>query len=197
MAVSATSGPAQRVRDVVRPVVESAGLYLEDVTVSAAGRRSVVRIVVDLEDAVGSLDLDTLGTVSRDISTALDEHDPVRGEYVLEVSTPGTDRPLTEPRHFRRARTRLVRLTRRDGSVVSGRLLEAGPDGYDVETAPGTVERVPPDDVARGAVEVELRRITEDADGHEPHDPEHDQHDQHDEHDEHDEDDEHDLEEEG
>ncbi|MCU1431599.1 MAG: Ribosome maturation factor rimP [Actinotalea sp.] len=192
MAVSATSGPAQRVRDVVQPVVEAAGLFLEDVTVSAAGRRSVVRIVLDLgEDAVGSLDLDTLGAVSRDVSAALDVEDPVRGEYVLEVSTPGTDRPLTELRHFRRARTRLVRLTRQDGSVLTGRLLEADVDGYDVETAPGTVVRVAPAEVVRGAVEVELRRIEHDE--HDEHDDDAggqdaDQHDDHDEHEEEEED---------
>jgi ribosome maturation factor RimP len=163
MVTSATSSPADRVRQVVQPVIEAAGLALEDVTVSPAGRRSVVRVVLDLgDDAVGSLDLDTLGAVSRDISTALDAHDPVKGEYVLEVSTPGTDRPLTQPRHFRRARTRLVRLTMLDGSVVSGRMLDAGPDGYEVETPTGPV-RIAPADVARGAIEVELKRIEDEA----------------------------------
>ena len=157
MVTSVTHGPAQRVREIVEPVVLEAGLVLEDITVSAAGRRSVVRIVLDLDDdAVGSLDLDTLGSVSRSISAALDQSDPVHGEYVLEVSTPGTDRPLTELRHFRRARTRLVRLTMKDGSVVHGRVLEAQADGYRLETAPGTVVLVPADQVVRGAVEVEL-----------------------------------------
>ena len=55
------SGPAERVRDVVAPAVEAAGLYLEEVQLAAAGRRTVVRVVVDLdEDAVGSLDSDAL-----------------------------------------------------------------------------------------------------------------------------------------
>src|SRR5690606_1076086 len=81
---------ADRVREVVAPVADAAGLHLEDVVVSPAGRRTVVRVVLDLaEDQIGSLDLDTLGQVSRDISAALDEHDAVRGEYVLEITTPG------------------------------------------------------------------------------------------------------------
>lgn len=162
MASAPSSGPAEKVREVVEPVVSAAGLFLEDVVVGRAGRRSVVRVVIDLEeDALGSLDLDALGEVSRAVSEALDRHDPVRGEYVLEVSTPGTDRPLTELRHFRRARTRLVRLVLHDGSVVRGRLLGADPEGYelDTESGPRTVE---PGTVARGSVEVELHRATDD-----------------------------------
>ena len=179
MATSSTSGrsagaaAADRVREVVAPVVGAAGLYLEDVHVSPAGRRTVVRVVLDLgEDEIGSLDLDTLGQVSREISAALDEHDPVRGEYVLEISTPGTDRPLTEPRHFRRARTRLVRLTLRDGSVRSGRLLAVDAEILTIEPtgAPkgsakgvsGEPVLVPVQDVVRGAVEVELTRASAD-----------------------------------
>ncbi len=153
------SGPAERVRDVVAPVVDAAGLSLEDVQLAPAGRRTVVRVVVDLDaGAVGSLDSDTLASVSRGVSAALDAADPVRGQYVLEVSTPGTDRPLTEPRHFRRARTRLVRLTLRDGSVVAGRLLDADDATLVVETGASTTT-VPLSDVARGSVEVELTHI--------------------------------------
>ena len=169
MVTPASTDPAQRVREVVQPVAETAGLVLEDVHISPAGRRSVVRIVLDLgDDAIGSLDLDTLGAASRDISAALDAADPVHGQYVLEVSAPGTDRPLTELRHFRRARTRLVLMTLRDGSTVHGRLVAAEADGYDVETAPGTVARVDPAQVARAAVEVELKHAPDEV----PHDEE-------------------------
>lgn len=156
--VTSGDGPAQQVREVVGPAVAAAGLYLEDVSVARAGRRSVVRVTVDLpEDAVGSLDSDALGEVSRDISAALDRHDPVAGEYVLEVSTPGTSRPLTEPRHFRRARTRLVRLVLRDGRTVAGRLLAvADDDTLELETGAGTVH-VRVADVARGAVELDFK----------------------------------------
>ncbi|WP_182114095.1 ribosome maturation factor RimP [Actinotalea sp. JY-7885] len=176
MVTPASSGPtpAQRVRQAVEPAVTAAGLVLEDVAVKPAGRRTVVRVVVDLDDdALGSLDLDTVGEVSRDVSAALDAADPVKGEYVLEVSTPGTDRPLTELRHFRRARTRLVRLTLRDGSVVTGRLAEADADGYVLDPAPdgvATRTTLAPADVVRGQVEVELTRLADT--GHDaPHDP--------------------------
>ncbi len=149
---------AGRVRDVVEPVVAAAGLHLEDVVVTRAGRRSVVRVVVDLDqDEVGSLGSDRLADVSRAVSAALDAADPVTGQYVLEVSTPGTDRPLTEPRHFRRARGRLVRLVLADGSARTGRLRDAGPDGLVLVSDDGEFV-VAPDEVVRGEVQVELRR---------------------------------------
>ncbi|GAA2728364.1 ribosome maturation factor RimP [Cellulomonas aerilata] len=163
----------QRVREAAEAVVRAAGLVLEDVVVTRAGRRSVVRLVIDLDDdAVGSLDLDTLADVSRDVGTRLDEVDAVEGEYTLEVSTPGTSRPLTELRHFKRARTRLVRLSLTDGTTAFGRLravdggtLELGPvDQATGRDTAGEPTRVALADVARGTVEVELSRVTNDDD---------------------------------
>jgi ribosome maturation factor RimP len=156
------SSTAAAVREVVAPVVEAAGLVLEGVTVAPAGRRSVVRVVVDLADGIGGVDSDTLGDVSREVSAALDEADPVKGAYTLEVSTPGTDRPLTELRHFRRARTRLVRLERRDGGRLHGRLVDVDGEVLVLRTDAGD-QRVPLDEVARGVVEVELSRADEQA----------------------------------
>lgn len=159
-------GAAEALREGVRrgiePVVHDAGLFLEDVTVSRAGARSVVRVVLDLpEDAEGSLDLDTVAEVSRPISAALDEVDVLPDAYTLEVSTPGTDRALTEPRHFRRARGRLVRLVLADGGTVEGRLRDVD-DALHLEVAGArgrTEERsVPLEQVVRGHVQVELKR---------------------------------------
>jgi ribosome maturation factor RimP len=158
------------VRRGIEPVVRDAGLYLEDVTVSRAGARSVVRIVLDLpDDQEGSLDLDTVAEVSRDVSAALDDVDALPGAYTLEVSTPGTDRPLTQPRHFRRARGRVVRLVLADGGTVEGRLLAVDELLHLEVTGPrgATSERtVPLADVVRGEVQVELRRaLTADVPG--------------------------------
>ncbi|CAM3593415.1 ribosome maturation factor RimP [Isoptericola cucumis] len=143
----------------VAPVVAGAGLFLEGVVLTRAGSKSVVRVTVDLpEDAVGSVDSDTLGDVSRALSAALDEQDVVAGAYTLEVSTPGTSRALTELRHFKRARTRLVTLRLHDGGTVEGRLVDV------VDEAPGPQlvledgTRVAVDDVRKGKVEVELKR---------------------------------------
>lgn len=151
---------ADAVREVVGPVVEAAGLYLEEVTVTRAGSTSVVRITVDLpDDTLGSLDSDRLGDVSRAMSAALDTDDVVSGAYTLEISTPGTSRPLTELRHYKRARTRLVTLKMMDGSRVEGRLTDVLTDGDgDVLVLDGD-SRIPLGDVRRGKVEVELKKL--------------------------------------
>ncbi|BDZ43919.1 hypothetical protein GCM10025865_32180 [Paraoerskovia sediminicola] len=152
------------VRVAVGDAVAAAGLYLEDVSVSRAGSRSVVRVTVDLpEDETGGVDLDRVADVSRAVSDALDAADAVPGHYTLEVGTPGTSRPLTEPRHFRRARGRLVKIVLRDGGTVQGRVLDADDTGV-VLVCPdvtGTERRVLLEDVAKAAVEVELKRMAE------------------------------------
>lgn len=151
---------ADAVRKVVGPVVEAAGLYLEEVTVTRAGNTSVVRITIDLpDDALGSLDSDRLGDVSRAMSAALDTDDVVSGAYTLEISTPGTSRPLTELRHYKRARTRLVTLKMMDGERVEGRLTDVLDDGDGAVLVLDGDSRIPLGDVRRGKVEVELKKL--------------------------------------
>ena len=115
----------RRVREVVDPIAIAAGLCLEDVEVHRAGKSAIVRIVLDLAgDVPGAVDLESIAAVSRDISTALDTVVELDQEYTLEVSSPGASRPLTEPRHFRRARGRLVHLVLQDGRDLTGRLTQ-------------------------------------------------------------------------
>lgn len=143
------------------PVVAQAGAFLEAVVVKRAGAKVLVRVTVDLpEDEIGAMTLDAVGEVSRDVSTALDTTDVIPTAYTLEVSTPGTSRPLTELRHFKRARTRLVSLVLRDGSTVRGRLLSVSQDAAPVLHLDPPRE-VPLTDVVRGLVEVELKRAAE------------------------------------
>ena len=146
-----------RLRAALEPVVAAAGLFLEDATVAAAGRRKVVRVVVDLPDGPGGVDSDRLSDVSREISRVLDDVDLLDGAYTLEVSTPGTDRPLTQPRHFRRAVGRLVQVHTGNGREITGRLQEADDAGIvlDVE---GRREGLGYGDIARARVEIELNR---------------------------------------
>lgn len=160
----ATDAVRARVRAAVGPAVEAAGLYLEDVHVSRAGARSLVRVTLDLdEDALGSLSLDALADASRAVSDALDAADPFPGGYTLEVSTPGTSRPLTEPRHFKRARGRLVSVALRDGATLTGRLADVDDGTLVLTDVPaGQEDHVALDAVAHGAVEVELRRSGDD-----------------------------------
>ncbi len=108
------SAPSQAdgVRALAEPLARDAGLVIENVTVTPAGKRRVLRVTVDLpEDRTGGVPMDSVATAAQAISAALDESSVMGGQpYVLEVSSPGADRPLTERRHWMRARGRLVEL---------------------------------------------------------------------------------------
>lgn len=150
---------AARLAALVAPAVTAAGYDLEDLSVTAAGRRSVVRVVVDRD---GGVTLDDVADVSRALGDALDtadEADPglLGPAYVLEVSSPGVDRPLTEPRHWRRSSGRLVTAHLADGAPVTGRVLSADDTGV-VLDVDGDVREIPYADLVRGAVQVEFSR---------------------------------------
>lgn len=146
-------GPAEGVRALAGAAVESAGLVLEDVVVTPAGRRRQLRVVVDLpQDRLGGVPMDAVAKASQALSEALDASDVMGGQpYVLEVSSPGADRPLTERRHWSRSRRRLVRVQLADGTEATGRLLEVDDDGILLGE-----RRLPWADVARGRVELEF-----------------------------------------
>ena len=151
---------AQHLLEVLAPVVSATGHDLEDVSVSSAGRRSLVRVVVDAD---GGVDLDAVAEVSRVVSEALDADAPggsaFAGPYVLEVTSPGVDRPLTEPRHWRRAVGRLVqvRIGGTDGDTVTGRVRSADGAGVQLEID-GTTREVGWDELGPGKVQVEFNR---------------------------------------
>jgi ribosome maturation factor RimP len=141
-----------RLAELLGPVVVAHGLDLEDVTITPAGRRSLVRIVVDRD---GGVTLDDVAEVSQAVSKELDSSDLLgKGPYVLEISSPGVDRPLTEPRHWKRARGRLVKADLRDGSSTEGRITGADEAGVELD---GT-RRIAFGDLARGRVQVEFNR---------------------------------------
>jgi ribosome maturation factor RimP len=152
------SSDERRLRAVVEQVTARAGVDLEDLTVHAAGRRRIVRVVIDGDDGVS---LDDAAAVSRAISDVLDadQDDPMgSAPYALEVTSPGIGRPLTLPRHFRRARTRLVSITTTDGHALTGHVLDATDTGLALLTGKSGTDRVDVsfDTIARAKVEVEF-----------------------------------------
>jgi ribosome maturation factor RimP len=150
---------ARALLPVLAPVVAAAGAELEDVTVSQAGRRPHVVVVIDSPDGADrGLDLDAVAVVSRIVGEALDDNDTVLpGAYTLEVTTPGVDRPLTRPRHWRHAVGRLVTVTRADGREVTGRVSAADDAGAVLLVAEGELP-VSYAEVRRAAVQVEFNR---------------------------------------
>lgn len=152
---SAGGGQQQRLSALLAPVVSAAGYDLEQVAVSAAGRRSLVRVVVDKD---GGVSLDDIAELSRTVSAALDAEDGSLGPaaYTLEVTSPGVDRPLTLPRHWRRAADRLVQVAAGDRALV-GRVVRADDDGVLLDVD-GQRHRLSYDGLGPGRVQVEFGR---------------------------------------
>jgi ribosome maturation factor RimP len=165
-----TDPATSKLAGLIEPLVGSAGYDLEELVVTPAGRRSVVRVVVDRDEGVT---LDDIADVSRAVSEALDEHDDGMGRapYVLEVSSPGVDRPLTEPRHWRRNAGRLVTVPVGPSGAaepVTGRVTGVDDAGITLAVeAPGkpgarkrppTPRSVPWAELGAGRVQVEFGR---------------------------------------
>jgi len=150
-----------QLRGVIGQAVSAAGYDLEELAVSRVGRRHVVRVVVDGDEGVS---LDAVADLSRDLSAALDAEEQARGdliagEYVLEVSSPGVDRPLTQPRHWRRNVGRLVAV-RAGGDRLTGRVTGADGDRVTLDVA-GAVREFGYADLGPGRVQVEFGRLDE------------------------------------
>ena len=138
-----------RLVEVLTGPVADVGLDVEAIEVSQAGRRRVLRVAVDRD---GGVTMDDIADATREVSRVLDGSDVMGVQpYTLEVSSPGTDRPLVLPRHWRRNRGRLVKATLHDGSTLTGRV--TGSDDaaatLDVE---GAARDVPFDAVRRAKV---------------------------------------------
>jgi ribosome maturation factor RimP len=152
-----------RQQDAVRDQIEqelatplsALGLDVEAVELTAAGKRSVLRIAVDGDEGVT---LDDIANAAKKVSETLDATD-VMGEqsYTLEVTSRGVDRPLTLPRHWRRNNDRLVKVTTTDGDTVTGRILRSDDQAATLDVE-GTSREVDYAEVAKALVQVEFNR---------------------------------------
>ncbi|NMH96066.1 ribosome maturation factor RimP [Pseudonocardia acidicola] len=149
-------GPEQltgQLHGVLEPIVAAAGFELDGLDVKTAGRRHTVKVVVDSDSGVG---LDDIARLSRTASAELDQHEHlIGGSYTLEVTSPGVDRPLTRPRHWRRAKLRLVEVRTHDGTRFRGRVGAAGEESVTV-LVDGALRELPYSDVAHATVQVEF-----------------------------------------
>lgn len=157
---------SDRLRGLLEPLVTAKGLDLEEIELSKAGKRRMLRIIVDSDEGV---ELDACAELSREVSDKLDESDVMgEDEYVLEVSSPGADRPLSEHRHYVRATGRLVKFQlsaegEKGAGELIARILDVDDEGMDLEV-PGvkgrkaTARRIAFSDIAKARVEIEFSR---------------------------------------
>lgn len=134
-----------------------AGYEIEDVVINSRTRPPRITVIADGDTA---LDLDTIAALSRTASDLLDSVDGGDADgYILEISSPGVDRPLTTEKHFRRARGRKVDLALADGSQLSGRIAEAGNGTLSLVVRTGrelAIREIPLTDVVKAVVQVEF-----------------------------------------
>ena len=147
----------EEITTAIRPIVEANGNYLEEVTVTPVGKSRMVTVIVDNEK---HLNLDQVTAVSREISEVIETLGAL-GEtpFTLEVTSPGVDRPLTAPRHWRKNVDRLVKATMNDGVVVEGRIGQVSES--DVVVGAKTLNY---SDIKKALIEIEFRSTVKSAD---------------------------------
>jgi ribosome maturation factor RimP len=139
--------------------LEELGLDLEAVELTPAGKRRVLRIAVDKD---GGVSLDDVAAATRAINETIDTSDAMgQHPYTLEVTSRGVDRPLTEPRHWRRNRSRLVKVTLVDGTAVTGRIGDTDEEQVSLDVD-GVARAVPYADVKKALVQIEFNRKDQD-----------------------------------
>jgi ribosome maturation factor RimP len=142
----------EQVLAVITPAIESLGFYIEDINISSAGKRSMLTVIVDGDT---HLSLDQVTVATKAISEIV-ENLPTLGNnpFTLEVTSPGLDRPLTKPRHWRKNKDRLIKIVLTDGKGVSGRI-------KDSNEASATVDEqvINFADIKRATLEVEFKQV--------------------------------------
>ena len=147
----------------ILPALAQAGYFLEDVNLVSPGKHRIVTVIVDGESA---LNLDQVTVASKLVSELLDDA-PFMGEtpFTLEVTSPGIDRPLTLPRHFAKNADRLLKVTKTDGNVVTGRILSNTESDVTLSVAEKKEVKeitIALSDIKRAQVEIEFNRKDED-----------------------------------
>ncbi len=143
-------GKKEEISAVITPALTSLGFYLEDLNITSAGRRSLLTVIVDADR---HLSLDEVTVATKAISEIV-ENIPALGSspFTLEVTSPGIDRPLTKPRHWRKNIDRLVKVITIDGSQILGRIKSASEDSAIVDE-----QNIKYLDIKRATLEVEFK----------------------------------------
>jgi ribosome maturation factor RimP len=139
------------VSNAIRPIIEASGNYLEEVKIVAAGKRKLITVIVDGDTY---LNLDQVTQITKLISEEIENLKALGdGAFTLEVTSPGIDRPLTLPRHWKKNIGKLVKIAQVDGSQLSGRI--AGANELEVELEDATIKFA---DIKKAQLEIEFKK---------------------------------------
>jgi len=141
----------EQVLAVITPAIESLGFYIEDIAITSAGKRSMLTVIVDGDT---HLSLDQVTVATKAISEIV-ENLPSLGNnpFTLEVTSPGLDRPLTKPRHWRKNQDRLIKIVLTDGKEVKGRIKDSNEASVTVDD-----QLINFADIKRATLEVEFKK---------------------------------------
>ena len=145
-------GRKEEISAVITPALTSLGFYLEDLNITTAGKRSLLTVIVDADR---HLSLDEVTVATKAISEIV-ENIPALGStpFTLEVTSPGIDRPLTKPRHWRKNINRLVKIVLLDGSQITGRIKHAGESAATIDES--VINYL---DIKRANLEIEFKQV--------------------------------------
>jgi len=145
-------GKKEDISDAVTPALSALGFYLEDVTITSAGRRSMLTIIVDGDT---HLSLDQVTSATKAIGEIVESIQSLgESPFTLEVTSPGLDRPLTKPRHWRKNIDRLVKVVLLDGKEIKGRIKAASENTTKVDES-----EINFTDIKRASLEVEFKQV--------------------------------------
>jgi ribosome maturation factor RimP len=134
----------------IRPIIEATGNYLEELSITSAGKVKILTVIIDSDT---HLNLDQVTAVTKEISEVIEALPELGdGAFTLEVTSPGLDRPLTKPRHWRKNLDRLVQIIMTSGQEIQGRIGEATETTVLVDS-----QKVSYEDIKRAVLEIEFK----------------------------------------
>ena len=145
-------GKKEEISAAITPALSDLGFYLEDITITSAGRRSMLTVIVDGDT---HLSLDQVTVATKAISEIVENIQSLgQAPFTLEVTSPGLDRPLTKPRHWRKNIDRLVKIVLSDGKEIKGRVKDATEISATVDE-----QAVKFSDIKRATLEIEFKQV--------------------------------------
>ena len=145
-------GKSEEISAVITPAINALGFYIEDITITSAGRRSLITVIVDGDT---HLSLDQVTVATKAISEIMETISAVGdNSFTLEVTSPGIDRPLSKPRHWHKNIDRLVKVVLLDGNVILGRIKNSSQESAQVDEAVVNFSQI-----KRATLEVEFKQV--------------------------------------